>query len=110
MRYRRDVPAGVDLAEVARHVVAHLAGATHPDDDPGPYSHDVAVTVGYHDERPSELVTVVGEIDGEPDASYLREGYDPAADHAEITFTPFENPASGQLADYDALRRFRESR
>ena len=108
MRYRQDVPHGTDVHEVAQHVAEHLAGAVDPDDDPRNHAHRVQILVGPHPER-DDLIAVVGEIPGEPNAPYLYEGYDPAADHHDIAFTPFEDPAAGQLADREALRRFRET-
>lgn len=110
MRYRQDVPSGANVHEVAQHVATHLAGAVDPDDDPSNRIGDVRITVRPHEDFHKDLVAVIGEIDGEPSAPYLGEDYDPAADHHDIGFTPYENPAANQFADPEALRRFREGR
>ncbi len=108
MRYRQDVPRGTDLDLVCAHVRDHLAGAVHPDDDLRAYADAVRIAELDHVDGDSDRVSVIGEVDGEPDAPYLRPGYDPAADHPEITFRPYEEPHLGHGADHDALQRFRE--
>lgn len=108
MRYRRDVPSGTDLGEVARHIVEHLAGAVAPNDDPAHGRHEVRVEVRPHADDP-DMLTVTGEIDGEPDAPYLHTDFDPATDHPEIKFTPYEEIDLGHYADYPALARFQEA-
>jgi hypothetical protein len=55
------------------------------------------------------MITVIGEIDGEPDAPYLRPDFDPTTDHPEIKFTPYEEIDRGRYADYNALHRFQEA-
>lgn len=106
MRYRCDVPRGSDLTAVARHIVEHLAGAIDPDDDPGEHREEVHVGVYEHIDGDPDMVTVIGEIPGLPDAPYLREDYDPAADHADIAFKPYSEPELGHFADQEALGRF----
>lgn len=107
MRYRQDVPRGADLTQVARDIVAHLAAAADPNDDPhGDAREDVVVNVYEHIDGDPDMVTVIGEISAQPDAPYLRTDYDPAADHAGIEFKPFEQPELGRFADPDALGRF----
>jgi hypothetical protein len=108
MRYRQDVAPGTDIPEIARHIVEHLAGAVDPHDNPQHGRHEVRVTVNPHEDLHTNLTTIVGEIDGEPDAPYLRPGFNPAADHPEIAFTPYEEPALGHYANRAALRVFRE--
>jgi hypothetical protein len=108
MRYRQDVPPGTDIPEIARHIVEHLAGAVSPTDDPTHGRHEVRVEVRPHEDGLG-MLTVIGEIDGEPDAPYLKSDFDPAADHPEIKFTPYEEIDLGHYADYDALHRFQEA-
>jgi hypothetical protein len=110
MRYRQDVPPGTDLHAVARHVVAHLAGAVHPHDDPTEFAEDVRVTVHQPGTVHDTMIAVVGEIDGEPDAPYLRPDYSPDTDHADIEFRLYENPDAERHADHQALLHFREGR
>lgn len=80
MRYVRDVPAddypAID-AERA-HVIAHLSAVASEDDDPETSADDVQVWVIAHPDEPT-LVRVVGELDAEPNAPYLRPGFDPLA-------------------------------
>lgn len=81
MRYVRDIPA--DSSDAAReaeeeHVRAHLAAVADADDDPATRAADVGVWTIEHPERP-DLLRIVGELDAEPDAPYLRPGFDPYA-------------------------------
>lgn len=80
MRYVRDVPRDDDAALEAEraHVIAHLSAVVDADDDPDTKADDVIVFVTEHPDDPG-LLRVVGEIDGEPDAPYLKPGYDPFA-------------------------------
>lgn len=108
MRYRRDVPRDTDdAASTVEHVVAHLAGAVHPGDDPGACHQEVTVSVVDHLDGDPDVVSVIGELDAEPDACYLRDSYDPATDHPGITFRPYSEPHLGHAADHDALAAFR---
>lgn len=79
MRYRRDVPvnsrAAID-AETA-HVRAHLSAVTHPDDDPNARADEVSIEIVAHVDGDPALVSIIGQIDAEPDAPYLHEDYDP---------------------------------
>lgn len=81
MRYVRDIPAdsppAVHEAEEA-HVRAHLAAAVEYDDNPDRRAVEVGVWTIEHPDDP-RLLRIVGEVDGEPDAPYLRDGYDPLA-------------------------------
>lgn len=107
MRYRQDVPRGTDLTQVARDIVAHLAGAVDLHDDPtGDVREEVEVKVYEHIDGNPDMVTVIGEIPAQPDAPYLREDYDPRTDHADIEFKPYEEPELGRFADSEALGRF----
>lgn len=107
-RYRRDVPRTADIDATITHVRAHLAGAIHPQDNPDEYAHLVRIDVRAHDTNP-EMLIVLGEIEGEPDAPYLQAGFDPGADHHDITFQPYEEPHRQHHADHSELERFREA-
>lgn len=80
MRYVRDVPADDQQALDAEraHVIAHLSAVASADDDPETNATDVRVWVEHHPER-ADLERIVGELDGEPDAPYLKPGFDPWA-------------------------------
>jgi hypothetical protein len=113
MRYRQDVPADLGpeaMSTVMTHIAEHLAGAVAPDDDPQHGRHEIQLSVTPHPDFAADVLCVVGEIDGEPDAPYLRPDFDPTADHPDIMFLPYENPAAGQWSDFDAFRRFWETR
>ena len=109
MRYRRDLPLTLVnqqpdvMAEVVQHIAMHLLGATHPNDDDqgGPGHPPLTLTREPHPDDPT-MVSLTGRIDADADAPYLRPGFDPATDHPEIVFTPYENPAAGQLYNRDA--------
>lgn len=115
MRYRRDIPTallderGIELShEVIHHIVEHLLGAAHPHDDPRGFGVGDAplVTVYREDDLSPGHVSFIGEIDAEPNAPYLKPGFDPAADHPEIAFQPFEDIPAGLVADHDAYLRW----
>jgi hypothetical protein len=116
MRYRRDVPTklfdqhGQELVdEVVRHICEHLLAAAHPDDDPRGFKPGDAplITLYKRDHETDEnLVSLIGEISAEPNAPYLKPGFDPAADHPEIVFQPFEDIPAGRVADHDAYQRW----
>lgn len=108
MRYRQDVPRDADLDAAAEHVRMHLAGAVDHNDDPSRRQDDVVVNVIDHVDGNVDLVSVIGEIDGEPDAPYLRPDFDPLADHPDILFTPFEQPHLGRRADVSLFALFRD--
>lgn len=78
MQYIRDVPRGDDeaLAAETAHVVAHLSAVADADDDPETNAADVDLDVIDHPDNPG-LVRIVGELAAEPDAPYLKPGYDP---------------------------------
>lgn len=82
MRYRRDVRHD-DLAAIVaewEHIVAHLSSIAAEDDDPETNADDVRVTIGAHVDGDPEMVSILGTLDAEPNAPYLREDYNPAAD------------------------------
>jgi hypothetical protein len=91
VRYRRDVPREdlVGLAAEVEHIRDHLASVAHPDDDPQPWRGQVIVTLSDHVDGDALLVSVTGELDAEPDAPYLRPGYDPDLDDDGTRFTPY---------------------
>jgi len=80
VRYVRDVPADDSAALDAEsaHVIAHLSAVADADDDPETNADDVQVWTERHPDGPTQL-RIVGELDAEPDAPYLRPGYDPLA-------------------------------
>lgn len=80
MRYVSDVPRGDDTALEAEraHVIAHLSAVAAEDDDPETNADDVQVWVIGHPDNPG-LLRIVGELDAEPNADYLRPDYDPYA-------------------------------
>jgi hypothetical protein len=80
MRYVRDVPADDQAAVDAEraHVIAHLSAVADADDDPDTNADDVRTWVIEHPDDPS-LVRIVGELDAEPDAPYLKPDHDPWA-------------------------------
>lgn len=98
VRYRHDASndqATIDAA--AAHVRAHLSSVADGNDDPHVYADEVEVQVAAHVDGDTGLVSVIGELDREPDAPYLRAGYDP---NAEPTFAaPGDTPPSAWEAD-----------
>jgi len=80
MRYVRDVPRDDPAALEAEraHVIAHLSAVADADDDPETNAGDVRINVIDHPER-GDLLRIVGELDAEPDAPYLRDEHDPWA-------------------------------
>ncbi len=79
--YSRDVPrddAEALEAETA-HVVAQLSAIAAEDDDPETNADDVQVFVRTHPDDPNQL-RIVGLLDAEPNAPYLRPDYDPLAE------------------------------
>lgn len=92
MRYRRDVSRDDQFAidaEIA-HVRAHLASVADSDDDPTTHAGDVVVRVTDHVDGDPALVSVIGELDAEPDAPYLKPGYDPALDDDGTTYCEYQ--------------------
>lgn len=78
MEYSRDLPedATQDMIDgTLRHVRDHLASIADSDDDPATRSEDVEIRV----ERVDGKVRVIGYLDAEPDAPYLKSDYDPYA-------------------------------
>ena len=80
MRYVSDVPRSDEAALEAEraHVIAHLSAVAAEDDDPDTNADDVQVWVSEHPDNPG-LLRIVGELDAEPNADYLRGDYDPYA-------------------------------
>lgn len=63
------------------HVCAHLSAVADPDDNPK--AHAVHITIGPHADGDPGLVTILGELDAEPNAPYLRDGWTPEQDIAD---------------------------
>lgn len=79
LRYSRFVERDVvpdAVPEAEAHVRAHLSAVADPDDDPDTRAGEVVIS---HEES-DEGVLVVGELDGEPVAPYLRPDFTPEQD------------------------------
>jgi len=76
LTYSRWSPPDV-VPEVEAHVRAFLSGATDPNDDETIRADEVRI---HHENITDEGVLVVGELDAEPDAPYLRPGFTPEQD------------------------------
>lgn len=77
--YSRTLPEDASeeqIEEAEHHVRAHLSAVADTDDDPATRAEDVVVRV----ERQEGRVLVIGELDAEPDAPYLKPGFDAFAD------------------------------
>ena len=76
--YTRDLPedATQDIVDAAvAHVRAHLSSVAAHDDDPETNADDVMVRTEHRDGR----IWIIGVLDAEPDAPYLKADYDPYA-------------------------------
>ncbi len=79
--YVRDVPVNDEaaLAAETEHVRAQLSAIAEEDDDPATNADDVQVFTRQHPDDPT-LLRIVGLLDAEPNAPYLRPDYDPLAE------------------------------
>jgi hypothetical protein len=90
LRYSRWLPRDMvpdAVPEVEAHVREHLSAVADPNDEPTradevEISHEDA-----EDERGVDGVLVIGELDAEPDAPYLRPGFTPEQDIAANPLT-----------------------
>lgn len=76
MKYSRHLPedATQDVVDEAiAHVRAHLSSVADADDDPETNADDVTVRT----ERQNGRIEVIGELDAEPDAPYLKPDFNP---------------------------------
>lgn len=76
MEYARKLPLDVtqdDLDATIAHVRDHLASIADADDDPTTRAEDVTVRT----EHREGALWVIGELDAEPDAPYLKPDFDP---------------------------------
>lgn len=76
MQYSRHLPEDAtqgDVDAAVEHVRDHLAAIADTDDDPATRAEDVTVRTEHRDGR----IVITGELDAEPDAPYLVDGYDP---------------------------------
>lgn len=91
LTYRRDVSATDQQAidTTMRHVRDHLLSLIAPDDDPDGSEDHVRLWVEAHRDGDSALVSVMGEIDAQPDAPYLNDDFDADKDHLGIKFQPY---------------------
>lgn len=79
MEYTQDLAPGPSpelLAATEEHVRAHLSAVASSDDDPETLAENVRVRVLPHEHG----VRVVGTLDAEPVAPYLRPEFDPEDD------------------------------
>lgn len=76
MEYTRDLPEDATQDQIdgtLKHVRDHLASIADSDDDPTTRSEDVEIRV----ERVDGKIRIIGYLDAEPDAPYLKGDYDP---------------------------------
>ncbi len=108
MRYRRDAPRDDQAAVDAEteHVRAHLSACATPDDDPDARAEDVHLEVTAHVDGDPNMVSIVGEINAEPIAPYLRDDYDPSTE-MPMWFVPYEERDQGHHYDRKALASWR---
>ncbi len=100
--YVRDVPADDETALDAEraHVVAQLSAIATEDDDPETNADDVQVFTRQHPDDPT-LLRIVGLLDAEPNAPYLRPDYDPLA---EVDPDIYATEVAAAEADLEVLR------
>jgi hypothetical protein len=82
MRYSRWSPHDV-VPAVEAHVRAHLSSVADPNDSPTAHADQVRIDHADVDDG----VLVIGDLDAEPDAPYLRAGYTPEDDIAANPLT-----------------------
>lgn len=82
MRYSRWSPSEV-VPDVEAHVRAHLSSVADPNDSPTAYAGQVRI----NHEDVDDGVLVIGDLDAEPDAPYLRAGFTPEDDIAANPLT-----------------------
>lgn len=78
IQHSRFVPFQVDaeaMLATERSVRAHLSAVASPDDDEDRYVDDVEIRFETHENG----ILITGSLDREPDAPYLRDGFDPYA-------------------------------
>lgn len=95
MEYTRDLPEDATQDQVdgtLKHVRDHLASIADSDDDPTTRSEDVEVRV----ERVDGKIRITGYLDAEPDAPYLKEGYDPYEDVESELLTHIRDDEVGE--------------
>jgi hypothetical protein len=78
MRYSRWTPFE-QVPLVVDHVRAHLSAVTSPTDDPDEHAGEVDIDV--HEQDGGMLIT--GQINRQPVAAYLRDGFDPDTEAAD---------------------------
>lgn len=102
LEYVSDVPRGDPAALEAEtaHVRAYLSAVAAEDDDPSTNADDVAISVIDHPMYPL-MVRIVGTLDAEPNAPYLRDDYDP---YANVDPELFAAEVANAVADEEALR------
>lgn len=91
LRYSRwSPPEAVD--EVEAHVRAHLSSVAHPDDNPADFAELVEITRQEQDGG----VLIIGQLDADPIAPYLLQGFHPEDDVLAnpLTVDPIEQGRS----------------
>jgi hypothetical protein len=76
IEYVRDISVAAtlkDKEETIKHVRDHVAAVADADDDPTTRAEDVEVRL----EAEGAIIHVRGFLDAEPDAPYLKEGFEP---------------------------------
>jgi hypothetical protein len=90
LQYSRWLPRDMvpdAVPEVEAHVREHLAAVADPNDEPTRADEVVISHEDADDELGNDGVLVVGELDAEPDAPYLRPGFTPEQDIAANPLT-----------------------
>lgn len=102
MQYVRDIPRNdpAALEQERAHVIAHLSAVASADDDPETNADDVRVTVIDHPER-ADLLRIVGDLDAQPDAPYLRADFNPLAG---VDPALYEAEVAAAVRDEEVLR------
>ncbi len=100
--YVRDVPANDEAALEAEtaHVIAQLSAIASEDDDPETNADDVQVFIRTHPDDPTQL-RIVGLLDAEPNAPYMRPDYDPLA---EVDSDLYASEVMAALQDEEVSR------
>jgi hypothetical protein len=83
LTYSRRSPLDA-VADVEEHVRAHLSAVASPDDDGTVHAAEVRIR---HEDPGDDGVLVVGELDAEANAPYLRPGFTPEQDIAANPLT-----------------------
>lgn len=103
IEYQRDLPADSSEEIIAleeQHVRDHIASLADQGDDPTVLAEQVAVWRARHPENP-DLLRIEGFLDAEPDAPYLKPGFDPLAG---VNHDLYAAEVEAAVRDEEALR------